>query len=133
MGERLGDVLRLLETEAQFQKLEMFGDTLDSTALLDRHARPVLRLDRQDDVLTVQDVVVFELCSSAAGVEVGSDVRKIAVPGTSIGPCSLFFSSDFTKVPSGICVRRVFSNRILVPRRQVHMITTKQEAISTGT
>ena len=68
-----------------------------------------------------------------AGVDSGSLVRKIAVPGTETGACSLLRSIDLTKEASGMSVCRVLSCRILVPRRHVHMTMMMAAAISTGT
>ncbi|MNV85991.1 hypothetical protein D3C71_1799870 [compost metagenome] len=73
------------------------------------------------------------LCSRAAGVDSGSLVRNTAVPGTETGACSLLRSMDLTKLASGMSIWRVLAWRISVPRFQVHMMTMKVAAISTGT
>ena len=66
-------------------------------------------------------LLCFRLCRSAVGAPSGSPVRKIAVPGTRCGGLA---SSRLTRSLSGTSMRRAFSARIAVPRRQVSIIST---------
>ena len=75
----------------------------------------------------------LRLCNSAAGALSGSLVRKIAVPGTEAGACALLRSIEVMKADSGMSVCWVRAARMRVPRRHVHMINVKVEAIITGT
>ena len=66
-------------------------------------------------------LLCLRLCRSAVGADVGSLVRKTAVPGTM---CGGFFSRLRTSVSSGTSPRRVLLASSVVPRRQVMISST---------
>ncbi|MNJ32764.1 hypothetical protein D3C77_274380 [compost metagenome] len=70
-AQRPGHVRRLHIAEGQGQPLEIVADRLDGHAVLVRDARPVRGVDRQDDVLLVQHLVVLEVVHQGHGRHLG--------------------------------------------------------------
>ena len=66
----------------------------------------------------------------AVGATSGSEVRKTAAPCTRVG---FDFSSMRRRSRRGMESRRVFCSSSLVPRVQVHIITTMEAPTNIGT
>src|SRR5271165_4924877 len=75
-------------------------------------------------------LLCLRLCMSEDGAEVGSLVRKTAVPGTRTG---FDFSSILIRSRVGIESRWVLATRIALPRDQVHITTNIAVPIASGT